>query len=238
MTDTIKTKNELKSLFENGDIPSGSDFNDLITTFVSLSADQTIQGKSNFNDEVTFNDIIKITNLTPNQAVILNDQNVLTSTNFIDPSLEFSLRFNNINVYDVAGDTGDKNMGGDLGLQFIIMPISDYQKPLIKSEDNDYYYYDLDLILQEAYGGNVNIYSGIQVTYSNTTGGVNTETQVMGLSTRYSADGNKGLSHRRFNIQVPKNYLSQLVTYVRFDVMCGRQGAGSTGIVGAQLRFN
>jgi hypothetical protein len=297
MTDTIRSKIELKSLFENGDIPSESDFSDLITTFASLSAEQTIEGKTTFNSETVLNGNVKVDNLSQNQVVIANNDKILTSTNSLQVNslnsssieterintisfessaislssslifddngdtflrvkkdqepyyiqlhsntyytspIEVNLRFNNINVYDVVGDTGDKNLGEDLGLQYIIMPISDYQQKLISGQDETSYYYDLELILQESYGGAVNLYTGIKVTY--TYNGTNiTESTFSGLSTRVNGDGNKGSNYRRFTVQIPKTVNNEIINYVRFDVICGRQGGGSTGIVGGQLRFN
>ncbi len=55
----LKTKEELKKLFETGDYPSGSDFSDLIDSCYNNS----VSGNVIFNDSVEFKSDLKCKNL-------------------------------------------------------------------------------------------------------------------------------------------------------------------------------
>lgn len=150
--------------------------------------------------------------------------------------ITYKLTFNNIDEYTVNYNDGDKNLGDNLGFQVIALPGVTGHNHFLAYQDLDTFYYNVGLILEEAWGGTA-IDTGINVTFMSD-GGV--DSIIYKDKSTYIGpvgSGNNGVHYRNFEIAIPIVYASYPVKYVRFDVVCNRDEVGSTGITNGQLIF-
>ena len=150
--------------------------------------------------------------------------------------ISYKLTFNNVDDYVINSGAGDQNLGNNLGFEVVVLPGVTGHNHFLARDDEESFYYNINLVLEEAYGG-IPIYIGVKATWVSVNGTNNQH--YIDISDYFGPEdsNNNGIHFRNFEVAVPKWYIGP-VNFVRFDVLCRRSSSGSTSITNGQLTFN
>lgn len=148
--------------------------------------------------------------------------------------VSFKLGFNGIPNYEVFAGTGIQNFGLlDRGM-FVAFDL-DTALSLPHTETPTDYVFSFRVTTHEQFGGVANNV-GVRTIVASISGQsvFNTifpSTYLSQTSTNYA------LQFVDLNVTIPKNYLSNPVYYVKFEIIMERLVSGSTSVIGSNLRF-